>query len=352
MSAIDSESLKFWSLIYSLAEWAVIFGVVLEGAEFFSRRFRRKKHIAIEPWCEKLPSKTESKLVHIFGDFGLWILVAGLVFGQIAHFHITDITGRENRRLTKQLDLTTQNASRASERAAVAEREAGESKVLAAHIGTTNAQLSLQIAQLVSTNLEFAKEVLEQTKQIQETVKTANETRDLLGDSNTTARLNETKITLAEANKVAADVRSVVTSSNLAGLKITSADRTITPEQRTVIVGILKPFIQTRIMYAKRVNVIAESSDFEAIEYSKGIASVLNESGFEVHTLEDTRSFAPNEEMPTGLEVVENGFHPTDNALEIVRAFRFAGIKGILTLDTNNPPNGIVGVNVWHKPEK
>ena len=93
MSVIDSESLKFWSLIYSLSELAVIIGVVLEGAEFFSRRLRIWRRIVIEPWYERPPGKEDPGWVHNVGDFGFWILVAGLVFGQIAYFHTTPYYG-------------------------------------------------------------------------------------------------------------------------------------------------------------------------------------------------------------------------------------------------------------------
>ncbi|HXI69371.1 MAG TPA: hypothetical protein VNN22_03325 [Verrucomicrobiae bacterium] len=65
----------------------------------------------------------------------------------------------------------------------------------------------------------LAKEVLLLTQQIQDAAKTANETREKLGDANTQARLNETKSALDLANKVATDVRSIVTNSNLAELK-------------------------------------------------------------------------------------------------------------------------------------
>lgn len=114
MSVADSESLRFWSFVYSIAEWAVIIGVVLEGTDFFSRRlswrFIRSGKDLTEPWYSS-PTKAESKWVHIFGDFGFWILIVGLVFGQISHVKLEGITNKENRRLTSQLDTTTKSAS-------------------------------------------------------------------------------------------------------------------------------------------------------------------------------------------------------------------------------------------------
>jgi len=136
--------------------------------------------------------------------------MTGIIFEVIAAFAISIISGLEVANLTLE--------------ARQAGKDAGDAKVFAAQIGITNAQL-------VATNLLLANELLTLAQQMQETANTANETRNLLGDSNTTARLNETKAALVEASKVAADVRSVMTSSNLAAIKITSADRTINSEQ-------------------------------------------------------------------------------------------------------------------------
>jgi hypothetical protein len=136
---------------------------------------------------------------------GWRILMAGIIVEVVAALGISIISGLEI------ADLTDKSA---------------DAKLLAANIGTTNAQLSLQVAQLVSTNLGLEKQLFALNMQMQEMTnnlavvgKTANETRDLLGDSNTTARLNETKDTLAAANKVATDVRSVVANSNLGVLQ-------------------------------------------------------------------------------------------------------------------------------------
>jgi hypothetical protein len=101
------------------------------------------------------------------------------------------------------------------ERTANAEKEAKNAGVLVEKIGTTNALL-------VSTNLWLAKEVLELAQQLKDTSKTAIETRDFVNETNTTARINEAHNIVTDAQKVAADISTIVASQdfkNLAQLK-------------------------------------------------------------------------------------------------------------------------------------
>jgi hypothetical protein len=112
MSAADSESLKLASWWYATGEWLVIIGVIVEGFEILWRhRCRSKSGTVTEPWFSAKNSAIESNLVKRVGDIGWFILVIGLVIALKAHFRITDITGRENRRLTVQLDSTTKSAA-------------------------------------------------------------------------------------------------------------------------------------------------------------------------------------------------------------------------------------------------
>jgi hypothetical protein len=217
--------------------------------------------------------------------------------------------------------------------------------VFAAQIGITNAQL-------VATNLLLANELLTLAQQMQETANTANETRNLLGDSNTTARLNETKAALVEASKVAADVRSVMTSSNLAAIKITSADRTINSEQEAKLISILKPWTQANLMLKKSVEVDVEMSDFEAIQYGNRITGVLKECGFDANMDKTVTMFNPDAPIPSGVEFWINGFRPPQFAVEIITAFKGVGIPiTSLNINTNAASSGTLIIKVWHNPK-
>ena len=140
---------------------------------------------------------------------GWRILMLGIVFEVVAALGISVISSLEI------ADLT--------DKAEQAGKDAADTKLQVGVITQTNLQLETRVEGLRFRNLELEASVLELKMQMQETTtnlaivgKTANETRDLLGDSNTTAVLKEAKENLAAANKVVTDVRSIINNSNLA----------------------------------------------------------------------------------------------------------------------------------------
>jgi hypothetical protein len=118
MTAADSASLSLWSGLYDLGAWLVIIGVTLEGSEIAARwRHKlRSSDATCEPWFTPPEEKTPH-WAHLTGDVGFALLVAGLLVEQFGHARITEITDRENKRLTSELKGTTAQAALANERA-------------------------------------------------------------------------------------------------------------------------------------------------------------------------------------------------------------------------------------------
>ena len=111
MSAADASSLSLWSTLSLLGLILVISGVLLEGVEAFIWTlswFRRKRFSII---YNIPPEPHIPKWAHRLDHVGWFILVIGLALETWGHIVVTDITGRENRRLTAQLDSTTKTAS-------------------------------------------------------------------------------------------------------------------------------------------------------------------------------------------------------------------------------------------------
>ena len=121
MSAADASSLSVWSALSLLGLILVILGVLFEGAEAFIWTiswFRRKRLSVI--WIT-LPEPHIPRWAHRLDHVGWFILVVGLALETWGHIRVTDITSRENRRLTAKLDSTTQIAGAAIEDAAITE---------------------------------------------------------------------------------------------------------------------------------------------------------------------------------------------------------------------------------------
>lgn len=169
MSTADSASLASALFWYATGERLVIIGVVMEGFEVVWRQVaKRMTRPTMEPWYPPKGSKSEPTWVKAIGDFGWVILVLGLVIALRFHFRITDITSRENGRLTAQLNSTTKSA--ASNELEVA-RLNSENLGLQAKVNTTRTELAkaetrlieLQIANspmLLSKNLMVIMNVL------------------------------------------------------------------------------------------------------------------------------------------------------------------------------------------------
>jgi hypothetical protein len=116
MSAADAASLSLWSALSLLGLILVVLGVLMEGAEAFiwTLSWLSRKRLSII-WSE-LPEPHVPRWTHRLDHVGWFILVIGLALETWGHVRVTDITGRENRRLTAQLDLTMQLAAESNER--------------------------------------------------------------------------------------------------------------------------------------------------------------------------------------------------------------------------------------------
>jgi hypothetical protein len=139
MSAADASSLSLWSVLSLLGLVLVIIGVVFEGAEAFIWTiswFRRKRFSII--W-NTLPEPHIPRWAHRLDHIGWFILVIGLALETWGHIVVTDITSRENRRLTAKLDSTTQIAGAAIASASTNELAA---KQLEIQLNETKTQLA------------------------------------------------------------------------------------------------------------------------------------------------------------------------------------------------------------------
>jgi hypothetical protein len=182
-------------------------------------------------------------------DRGWRILMAGIIIEVVAALLISIISGLEMASLNDK-------AEQASERAA----------------NTESNNLVLQARVLVLTA-----QMQEMTNSLAVVGKTANDTRDLLGQSNTTAVLSETKIVLAEASKVATDVRSIVANSNLVSLKIASADRIITTEKSEKFIKLLQNVPRGPVTVF-----INGNSGGEVQNYAEQIRVMIGSAGYDV----------------------------------------------------------------------
>lgn len=211
--------------------------------------------------------------------------------------------------------------------------QAADSNLAAENAAKEAALASGRAASTESNNLALQIRVLELKAQMQETktnlaivVETANETRDLLGNSNTTAVLKETKENLAAANKVVTDVRSIIDNSNLATLKITSTSRTISPAQGIQLITLLKPYFQTNLPRIQLI-ISVEQTDFESVEYGKQIEHVLKDCGASVRLQFGMATFDPN--TPAGFDFafdLPDSRNPTPEQNAIMDALRFSKV--------------------------
>lgn len=125
MSASDASLLNFWSLAYVVGAWAVVIGVVLEGAEIYIRRSheRRRKRF-IGPIQPPLAVIEHPNWAHNVGDIGFLILVLALILEQVSHQNMESIAAREQKRLTAELTSTTKTAGDAIKAAGFANERA------------------------------------------------------------------------------------------------------------------------------------------------------------------------------------------------------------------------------------
>jgi hypothetical protein len=259
----------------------VIVGVVLEGVELGVKWVKRHK--------------TESILV----KEAWWILwVESLALILVSSGLAVELWGSHRatliaRQTTNQL---TVEARGAFDKARTAEIESGESKILAAQIGITNAQLSLQVAQLVGANL--------------------------------------------------------VLRSNVAVLEAKLQHRTITPENVKKFIEFSDYFIAYNHEQKGEVVVTADALDNESRVYARKIRLLLDEAGYNSKEFPEVIFEPPD----YGIDLLANTnaniimtFSAFSNAppyaLAVKRAFELIDIQvatvlwqnGVNPLSTNDP---------------
>jgi hypothetical protein len=330
MTAAVSSSLSSWEMLADWGTLLVIIGVAGEGIELALKILDRKsKSERFKNWY-----KRHEFSIEICGVIFWMMVVVGLVMEFRGNHKSQQIVKVENTRITEE-------AGEARKLAARAELDAGKANERA----STNELIALGLA----------KDVLRQAQQIQDAAKIAIETRDIVGDSNTTARISEVKQAAADASKVAADVRSIMNNSNLASLKISSGDRTISPEQEKTLTDLLTPFVKANLMLNKTVQIgTAMSLEFEPNAYAKRIGSILKKCGFDVKMDAPALGFRDPNNLtadPLGLDITSNGFSPPPTMGLLINAFDEAKVPiRLATMFTNAPQDGIIKITVWHKP--
>jgi len=139
-----------WENIAVLGALAVVVGVALEGADWLSKFKKRNRNESI---LVKEPGWT---LAVEF--FSIILVVLGLCVEIFATYKASGKAHDKIKDLTSELRVASDNAAAAS-------KDAGDSKVIAARIGTTNAQLSLTVELMHSNNLVLEKQVVELERQ-------------------------------------------------------------------------------------------------------------------------------------------------------------------------------------------
>ena len=315
MSELDSSLLKHWEFVADLGTWLVIIGVAGEGIEIALKILEHRcSNIRFLDWFKKHEFSIE-----VWGAIFWLMVVVGLLMELKGSHKSKEITDKENTRLTSL-------AAETSIRAGNAEKEAGESKLLAAQIGTTN--------------LVLAKEVLEIAKKLQETTQIAIDARESVGDSNTVARLNETKATLSKAEVIAIETAKAQEQVTRRGGKI---DRGFTPEQFAYGTNFLSRFSNTRI------NMNTLFGDGECSDFREKLFSLLKSAGWEPHIGSSEGIISKTgEPLPRGFEI---GVYNKDNLAAAAALSTFldgCGIKSFL--DAKNMKEGLdggIGSFVW-----
>lgn len=163
----------------------------------------------------------------------------------------------------------------------------------------------------------------------------------------------------AQANERSKQLEStnLLLRAELVKLEAAVEWRKVTATQRTNLINLLQRFTQARFTSNNSVRVNVQESDVEARWYAKQIVGVLRECGFAVTLRPIIGLSDPEAEIPLGLGIAEYGSEddskPRINMNAIAEAFIAVGIEvRQKTIYTNKPPDGVVIINVWHKPEK
>lgn len=143
---------------------------------------------------------------------------------------------------------------------------------------------------------------------------------------------------------------NLVLEAKLLELKGIVQWRTITPEQETNLINLLRPFMQSNFVYRNLVQVSVSGDIEESRQYAKRITDVLTECGFDAELDQSIKTIVVG--GTTGLEfVVQSAIRPPAHANAILNAFK---TEKIAVTVTAKPwaPRDCLQIWVWPKPEK
>ena len=197
---------------------------------------------------------------------------------------MSDITDRENTRLTSELKTALKLASEAKLAAAKSEESAAK--------------------------LDLAK--VEVEKQLEDT-------RKLVADSN--LRAAKAELARAELEKQIADTKIIAqgAAKTATANEIKIRGREISPQQRSNILSGLKGVGKARAV------VEFSSGDIEASKYASDIISVLREAEFDVQI--DSAVLMLDGSSPSGLSIRVDTAKPPPGALALQKSLRRAGVE-------------------------
>jgi hypothetical protein len=161
------------------------------------------------------------------------------------------------------------------------------------------------------------------------------------------------KAEVASERAASTESNNLVLRSNVVILESAVQWRTIAPEQKSILVAVLKPLVQANVIRKSTVSVIVEQTDFEARWYAKRIVEALAECGFELELQSGIGFDEPGAPILTGLGILAEGPKLPLSMLTVKAALEKAKIPlTIAHINTNAPQSDSLKIFVWHKPEK
>ena len=335
---LNEPLLNFWREFgdwgFILVLWGVIGEVVAAAiVGLINKRNPDDKPEHIKRWEDRL-----SRYEVLAG----WILIIGLGMEYQGHKNETFILDADNAVLYESGKSAEERAGNANLAAQKASKDAETAKLQTAEIGITNALLSLRIEELYSTNLVRAKEVLEIANKLKEAMQIAIDARESVGDSNTVARLNETKATLTKAEGIAVETARAQEQVTRLGGK---TDRGFTPEQFAYGTNFLSRFSNTKI------NMNTLFGDGECSNFREKLFGLLKSAGWEPHIggIEGITS-RTGDPLPKGFEIAVFNKDDLRAAAALSTFLDGCGLKSFL--DAKNMKEGSesgLGSFVWRQ---
>jgi hypothetical protein len=227
------------------------------------------------------------------------------------------------------LPFSLLESAKINEMSKQAERDAGNANLQAVALSNETVRLSSNLEESKSNNLALAKELFGLAAKTETMSGNIAEVRNLVSDPQIVQKLNEANSALVGANRLI--------NSNLANLQIAIPDRTITPEQETNLVRLLKPVFESSPIKAE-VQVL--ESDREALGYAKQMAELLQKVGISTDMQRLAfASFGSEYERQSGVFIIAIDFtNPPPHTVELANAFMQVGITNLHLLQYPESP--------------